>query len=246
MSQSPSVNSQNVLLTQFDVDCLSDFTGDSSQGNNSRGKLIIFEGVEGCGKTTQVNLTADWLRSRGFDVVVTREPGGTDLGIELRKILLDSPVGAVAPLAELLLYAADRAQHVERDLKPQLEAGKIILCDRFIDSTVAYQGFGRGLDLGVIEKLNAIATAGLERDLVLWLDIKPEVGLQRKQGNKNLEKLDRIEQEKNDFHHRVRHGYQVLAENNSQLIYRFDGNLSPPLIQSQIQAKIQSLLGNGN
>ncbi len=202
------------------------------------GKLIIFEGVEGCGKTTQVNLTRQWLQSLGVEVVVTREPGGTELGMELRRILLESPQGTIVDRAELLLYAADRAQHVDSYLKPLLNQGKIILCDRFIDSTIAYQGFGRKLDLDLILQLNAITTQGLERDLVFWLDIDPAIGLLRKIGNHD--QFDRIEQEKLDFHYRIRQGYQHQAANYPQIIHRLDGNLSPELIQTQIQALIRT------
>lgn len=112
-----------------------------------QGKLIVFEGVEGCGKTTQIQLTNQWLLTKGIPVIVTREPGGTDIGVHLRRLLLEANNNAIDPRTELLLYAADRAQHVEQVLKPNLAAGKYILCDRFIYSTIAYQGHGRGSTL---------------------------------------------------------------------------------------------------
>ncbi len=148
------------------------------------GRLIVFEGVEGCGKTSQMQLCADWLHSLGLDVVVTREPGGTELGVHLRRLLLEKKEDQpVAEVTELLLYAADRAQHVSQELLPNLAAGKYVLCDRYVDSTIAYQGYGRGLDMNLIHQLNQIATGGLISDLTIWLDVDVEVGFARKRGD---------------------------------------------------------------
>ncbi|KOP28121.1 thymidylate kinase [Hapalosiphon sp. MRB220] len=198
------------------------------------GKLIVFEGVEGCGKTTQIQLCSEWLQSLGISVLVTREPGGTSLGLHLRRLLLEkSPDQPIADRTELLLYAADRSQHVEEELRPNLEAGKTILCDRYTDSTIAYQGYGRGLDMSLIDKLNSIATNGLESDITLWLDLDVEVGLARKRGTSTT--LDRIEQEAIAFHRRIQQGYAELAKTYPRRIVRIDANANVEIVQKQIQ-----------
>ncbi|MBD2665127.1 thymidylate kinase [Richelia sinica FACHB-800] len=198
------------------------------------GKFIVFEGVEGCGKTTQMHLCAKWLEDLGVPVILTREPGGTELGRELRRLLLekseDKPVGEVT---ELLLYAADRAQHVQQEIKPHLAAGKYVLCDRYIDSTIAYQGYGRGLSMSLINQLNHIATGGLESDLTIWLDVNVEVGLARKRGSEEV--LDRIEQENISFHRRVQQGYSELSSQNPSRIVAIDGNLQPDAVHQLIK-----------
>ncbi len=198
------------------------------------GKLIVFEGVEGCGKTTQIQLCSEWLQSLGISVLVTREPGGTSLGLHLRRLLLEkSPDQPIADRTELLLYAADRSQHVEEELRPNLAAGKTILCDRYTDSTIAYQGYGRGLDMSLIDKLNSIATNGLESDITLWLDLDAEVGLARKRGTSTT--LDRIEQEAIAFHRRIQQGYAELAKTYPHRIVRIDANANVEIVQKQIQ-----------
>ena len=200
------------------------------------GKLIVFEGVEGCGKTSQMQLCSKWLESLGVSVVVTREPGGTELGLHLRRLLLEKSSAQGEPVAEvteLLLYAADRSQHVEQELKPNLAAGKYILCDRYTDSTIAYQGYGRGLNMSLINQLNNIATGGLESDLTIWLDVDVEVGLSRKLSDKVG--LDRIEQEAIAFHRRVQQGYAELAASYPSRIVRVDGSLSKEAVQQVIQ-----------
>ena len=200
-----------------------------------KGKLIVFEGVEGCGKSTQMQICDEWLQSLGISVLVTREPGGTVLGTDIRRLLLekteDKPITSTT---ELLLYAADRSQHVEQELKPNLATGKIILCDRYTYSTVAYQGYGRALDMNLINQLNAIATGGLEPDLGLWLDLDVEVGLSRKRGSGDI--ADRIEQEKIDFHRRVQLGYSKLAASKPGVIFRVDASLTREAVKQQIQA----------
>lgn len=201
------------------------------------GKLIVFEGVEGCGKTTQLQRCHQWLTS--FNSVVTREPGGTQLGLKLRQLLLSADHGIIHDSAELLLYAADRAQHVEEVLMPQLRNGAIILSDRYTDSTVAYQGYGRGLSLSLINQLNLIATGGLESDLTLWLDVDVEVGLER---TKNRGKLDRIEQADLEFHVRVQQGYAQLAKACPQRIARVDANLDEESVNKQIQEIVSQRL----
>ena len=197
------------------------------------GKLIVFEGVEGCGKTTQIQLCSQWLESLNISVVLTREPGGTELGKDLRRLLLEkSPNKPVGEVTELLLYAADRAQHIEEELKPNLATGKYILCDRYTDSTIAYQGYGRGLNMSIINQLNQIATGGLKSDLTIWLDVDVEVGLSRKRGQATL---DRIEQETIAFHRRVQQGYTELAGSYPSRIMRVDGTSSQDIVQQSIQ-----------
>ena len=187
------------------------------------GKLIVFEGGEGSGKTTQLQKLRDWLLSEPTFVTLqhrgevsgiqtTREPGGTALGKDIRQLLLtprnraqDSKIGSNT---ELLLYAADRAQHIAETILPGLAAGYWILCDRFTDSTVAYQGYGRQLDLALIHQLNNIATGGLKTDLTLWLNLSPHVGLARMH---RRGEADRMEQAGQDFHTRVCDGFAALA-----------------------------------
>lgn len=198
------------------------------------GSFVVFEGIEGVGKTTQLQRAAAWLRSQvSVPVVTTREPGGTQLGKQVRSLLLDVREDEeISDRAELLLYAGDRAQHVERFLKPHLQQGAIVLCDRYTDSTVAYQGYGRGLDRTLIDRLNAIATDGLTPDLTLWLDVEPEIGLQRaaKRGETN-----RLEREALDFHHRVCQGYAAIATEASDRVVRLDASHSPDAIEKSIQ-----------
>jgi len=179
----------------------------------SRGRFVVLEGVDGCGKTTQLEALRQWLPSSGLmapgaRLVVSREPGGTALGQALRELLLHPPQG-VQPLsrAELLLYAADRAQHVEALLVPALEAGDWVLCDRFTGSTAAYQGYGRGLPLALIDSLETLATGGLQADLTLWLDV-PLAESRRRRGGRAA---DRIEAAGEAFLARVADGFATLA-----------------------------------
>ena len=205
------------------------------------GQLIVFEGIEGAGKTTQLQRAATWLRSQlTVPVLTSREPGGTLLGQQLRSLLLDvRQQDEIAPRSELLLYAADRAQHIEQYLKPNLAQGAIILCDRYTDSTVAYQGYGRQLDLELIQHLNAIASGGLTPQLTFWLDLDPEIGLQRitQRGAPN-----RLEQEALDFHQRVRAGYIALAQDHPQRIIRLDANAAADDLEREITAILQTRL----
>ncbi|MEA5112795.1 MAG: dTMP kinase [Geobacteraceae bacterium] len=177
--------------------------------------FITFEGIEGCGKTTQMRLLADFLTSRGHNVTRTREPGGCAIADQVRAILLDAENRALVPLAELLLYAAARAQHVEEVIRPALAAGGIVICDRFTDATVAYQGYGRSLDLDLIDRLNRIATGGIMPDLTVLLDCPEETGLDRAMERINSTagaREERFEQESIKFHRAVRQGYLRLAD----------------------------------
>lgn len=202
------------------------------------GKLIVFEGVEGSGKTTQMDFCQKWLQSLNIPSIITREPGGTDLGKDLRHLLLEASQ-SIADRTELLLFAADRAQHVEQKLKPNLAQGKIILCDRYTDSTIAYQGWGRGLDMNLINQLNTIATSGLKSDLTLWLDVDVEVGLVRKKGSGVL--ADRMEKETIAFHHRVQQGYAQLYASYPEQMIRVDASLDRDAVFAQIQAILTPL-----
>ena len=200
------------------------------------GKFIVFEGVEGAGKTTQIYQTAEWLQSmcsQDRAVVITREPGGTKLGQQIRQLLLDDPDSLVTNRTELLLYGADRAQHVESKIEPHLQRGDIVLCDRFTDSTIAYQGYGRGFDLDEIDRVNQLATGGLQSDLTFWLDLDVTIGLQRVLSRG---KPDRMERATLDFHQRVRQGYQELANSYPNRIVRIDANRPQSFIQMEIQA----------
>lgn len=203
------------------------------------GKLIVFEGIEGCGKTTQLERSRQWLTQQlTIDIIPTREPGGTQLGAGIRQLLLHGEDG-IHDRTELLLYAADRAQHVEGFLRPHLERGALILCDRYTDSTIAYQGYGRGLDFGLIDQLNQIATGGLQSDLTLWLDIEVEAGLERAQ---QRGKSDRIEQASLDFHHRVRKGFAALAERDVDRIVRIDASGSELEVAERVKAALSQAL----
>lgn len=178
------------------------------------GYFITFEGVEGCGKTTQIKLLSELMSTRGIQTILTREPGGCPIADKIRAILLDAENVALAPLSELMLYAAARAQHVTEIIKTALNDDKIVLCDRFCDATVAYQSFGRGIDRNVIKTLNQYACQGVAPDLTILFDCDPAVGLER--ARKRIEassgpREERFELEALAFHQKVRAGYLQLA-----------------------------------
>ena len=177
--------------------------------------FITFEGVEGSGKTTQIRRLKRYLTQKGIPCKVTREPGGCPIGEKVRKILLDPDHREMVPLSELLLYEASRAQHVKEVIEPLLERGVTVLCDRFSDATIAYQGFGRKLDLGLIQRFNRLSTQRIKPDITFLLDCPSDMGLKRAiQRNQTLkkEKEERFEREKIQFHHRVRRGYLSIAK----------------------------------
>ena len=206
----------------------------------NRGLFITFEGTDGAGKTTQIGrLTAD-LRQAGYDVCLTREPGGTPISEQIREMLLNPDHSEMAATTELLLYAASRAQHVSEVIKPALEAGKVVISSRFADATVVYQGYGRGLDLERISRLNRIATDGVTPDVTFVLDLPVEIGLQRVQNSRGG--LDRLEREKIEFHRRLREGYQTIARQEPQRLKIIDAQVSPEQVYTQIQEAIQPLL----
>lgn len=201
------------------------------------GKLIVFEGGEGAGKSTQIKFLKKWVETElGKDVISTFEPGGTLLGSNCRKLLTSPKFPNICSIAELLLYATDRAQHVAEIIKPSLAQGKIVLCDRYIYSTIAYQGFGRELDLDLIDILNAVATQGINPDIVFWIDINPRVGLERKAIDK---KLDKIELEDIEFHQKIRKGYQSMYESGISNFHKIDGEQERSVIRSIIQQIIR-------
>ncbi len=181
--------------------------------------FITFEGIEGCGKTTQIKRLAKRLQENGIRFISTLEPGGTRIGQDIRRLLLDSRNSHLSPMAELILYAADRAQHVEEIIRPALEQGKWVICDRFFDATVAYQGAGRGLDMDLIMTLNSKVTKGLRPDITLLLDCPPEMGIERalKRNNASMEDgQDRFEREKMEFHTKVRNAYLQISRNEKR------------------------------
>ncbi len=173
---------------------------------NMKGKFITFEGSEGCGKSTQSEMLFAYLKARGFSVVYLREPGGVKLSEAIRGLLLD-PKSTICPQAETLLYMAARAQVVEEIIKPALAAGKTVVCDRFLDSTIAYQGFGLGIDIKLIKTLGNFATQGIKPDLTVFLDLPVKAGLKHRQ-----DCCDRIEQRCLSYHEKVRKGYLRLAK----------------------------------
>jgi len=175
-------------------------------------RFVTFEGIEGCGKTTQIQLLSNRLEEQGIDHLLTREPGGTTAGDQIRRLVLD-PATVIGPWCELLLYAAARAQHLEQVIRPALAEGRLVLCDRFTDATRAYQGFGRGLPLEIIEQLHALGPLALEPDLTILIDIDPETALPRAADRDRAKTVDesRFEQENRAFHDRVRRGYLELA-----------------------------------
>ena len=179
---------------------------------SKRGLFITFEGIDGCGKSTQLNLLSEYLKSEGLEVVITREPGAKGLGEKLREILLNYE-GEVSSNCEAFLFLADRAQHIDTLVKPAIEAGKVVLCDRHTDSTIAYQGYGRGVDLEQIKMLNGIATSGLMPDLTFVFDIDVEISQMRVGKTK-----DRMESAGDDFHNRVRKGYIEIAKQEPERV----------------------------
>lgn len=194
----------------------------------SNGMFITFEGADGCGKTTQQMLAADYLESKGYEVLITREPGAKGLGEDIRKILLDYK-GPVSERCESLLFLADRAQHVDNMILPAIENGQIVLCDRYTDSTVAYQGYGRQQNLERIKKLNDFATNLLKPDLTFVFDIDVETSMQRVGKEK-----DRMESEGKEFHNRVRNGYLKLAEEEPNRIKVLDAAKSIDEIHEEV------------
>jgi dTMP kinase len=201
------------------------------------GLLIAFEGGEGSGKTTQARLIAIWLRELGYDVVATHEPGATKIGMRLRALLLDTAHGGMSPRAEALMYAADRAEHTDSVIAPALERGAIVITDRYVDSSLAYQGAGRSLPVEEISRFNAWATGGRTPDLTILLDMDPVAGLSRR-----ARSADRLEAEPAEFHHRVRAGFQALARAEPGRYLVLDADRPQDEITRTIEDRIRGLL----
>ncbi|NLN92849.1 MAG: dTMP kinase [Candidatus Hydrogenedens sp.] len=204
-----------------------------------KGLLITLEGGEGSGKSTQIQLLARWLKEEGHEVVCTREPGGTPLAEEIRDLLMVPRAETVAPLAELLLYQAARAQHVRDVIRPALQRGALVLCDRFVDSTSAYQGAGRTLPEEAVMELNRLATDGIWPDLTLILDLPEQEGLQRA---RNRGSDDRMMEETLSFHRNIRSAFQRLAQEEPDRITMVDGCLSPEEVLEALKERISALL----
>jgi dTMP kinase len=200
--------------------------------------LITLEGIEGSGKTTQIDYIAAYLQKSGLDYIITKEPGGTLLGEKIRSILLDPGNINIHPMTELLLYAADRVQHIKTLISPMMATGKIVICDRFCDSTTVYQGFTRGIDISLIQRLNSLVFEGLVPDITFILDLDPEIGLNRawKQINdgSRSESETRFENEKLQFHESVRNGYLALARQEPDRFVVVDASLDPLKVSEQI------------
>jgi dTMP kinase len=204
------------------------------------GVFITFEGGDGSGKTTQISLLQTWLLNKGHTVVVTREPGGTDLGNQLRDIILHS-TGFIAPRAEALLYAADRSHHIHTLVRPALERGDVVVQDRYFDSSVAYQGAGRVLDATEVRELSLWATERLMPHLTILLDVPADVAKARQLGDER--RFDRLEAEAQDFHERVRESYLALAEAEPDRFLVLDGTGSVESIHQVITTRVSDVVG---
>ncbi|MGH3322039.1 MAG: dTMP kinase, partial [Streptosporangiaceae bacterium] len=201
------------------------------------GLFVVFEGGEGAGKTTQTRALAVWLRDQGFDVVTTHEPGATHVGMRLRAILLDMAHKGLSARAEALMYAADRAEHVDTVIRPALEQGAVVISDRYVDSSLAYQGAGRRLSVDEVSRLNAHATGGLTPDLTVLLDMPASVGLAR-----FASPADRMESEPPEFHERVRRGFRELAGREPDRYLVVDATRSIDEIARRVQERMRPLL----
>ena len=204
-----------------------------------KGLFISIEGTDGAGKSTQIELLKKYIIEKGRDVIVTREPGGTPISEKIREIILDNNNSEMSHITEALLYAASRAQHVNEKIKPALMQGKIIICDRFVDSSIAYQCAARGISREIIEDINKYAIDGVMPDITLYFDITPEEGIKRK---KNMHTLDRIEQEKQDFHNKVYEGYQMLLKLYPERIKRIDASKDIYDVHNQVLKYIDCML----
>mgnify|MGYP005845063525 FL=1 len=205
--------------------------------------FITFEGPDGSGKSTQLAMLVDDLRARGHTVFQTREPGGTPIGDQIRAIVHDLKNQGMHPHTEILLYAASRAQLVAQEIRPRLAAGQIVVCDRYADSTLAYQGYGRGLDLPTLRTILAFATGGLQPDLTIYLDITAEEGLRRRQqAAQDGAEWNRLDAESLAFHRRVREGYLALIAEAPERWIALSGVGDRQAIQAQIRAAVYARL----
>lgn len=205
-----------------------------------KGIFITLEGGDGAGKSTQIDNIKKYFEAKGYSVLLSREPGGTQIGEMLRDIVLDRANSEMDDVTEMLVYAASRAQHVSELVIPALEEGKVVICDRYVDSSIAYQGYGRELGTDV-KTVNDIATRGLRPDITFWLDIDPELGKKRA-GNEG--ELDRLESEKLDFHYRLREGYKAICEAEPDRVKRIDASESVEEMKQKIYEQLDRLLEN--
>jgi len=209
-----------------------------------RGLFITFEGPEGSGKTTQARLLYEYLREQGYPAILTREPGGTRIGDQIRAILHDLSNTEMLPTTEILLFSASRAQIVGQVIKPALEAGKVVICDRYADSTMAYQGYGHRLDLKTLEFITHFATGGLKPDITFYLDIDVEEGLRRKRAahERGEDEWTRLDQKEVEFHQRVREGYLKLAQAEPSRWVILDASEDVEAIQERIRNVVGKIL----
>lgn len=207
-----------------------------------KGLFIVMEGPDGSGKTTQINLLEQYLKEAGYECLITREPGGTVIGEEVRELILNPEYKEMSPVTEMLLYAASRAQLVHEVIGPALEAGKIVISDRFVDSSIVYQGIARNLGISTVAAVNAPGIGIYRPDGIFFIDLSEAEGIRRK---KNQKKLDRMEQESIDFHHLVSEGYRkVLAERPE--VIKIDGGKDIDVIQKKIRNHVDELLKKEN
>lgn len=214
---------------------------------HSMGKLVTIEGIEGSGKSSLQKTLAAALTAQGIQTIITREPGGTPLGKKIREILLSAEYPEIAPTTELMLFSADRAQHVAEVIRPALNAGKVVVCDRFTHSTLAYQGYGRGLPLEKLRELIILSTNNLRPDLVLLLDLPPEIGLKRAksratQSTSAESSWTRFEQQELEFHKKVRDGFLELARTEPETVVVIDANRPQQIIAEEAIAVLKQLL----
>lgn len=201
-----------------------------------KGIFITLEGPDGAGKSTQVENIKSYFENAGREVVVSREPGGTPISEKLRNIVLDNGNAEMDDITEMLVYAAARAQHVSEKIRPALDKGSVVVCDRFVDSSIAYQGYGRNLGDQVAE-VNRYATGGLEPDVTFFMDLDPEIG--RSRIGKDVR--DRLEQQKLDFHYRVYEGYKAICEKYPERVVRIDATRTIDEIKEDIYSKLEDL-----
>ena len=204
-----------------------------------KGIFITMEGPDGSGKTTQIQLLSEFLKEQGYEVLITREPGGTPISEAVRELLLDPAHKEMKPETEMLLYAAARAQLVQELIGPAIDAGKAVISDRFVDSSVVYQGIARGLGVETVYAVNRPAIGKYMPDVTFLMDLSAEEGIRRK---RNQAELDRMEQESLEFHKRVAEGYHTLMENDRERIYPVDATLPIPVICGMIKSKVLELI----
>lgn len=206
-----------------------------------KGIFITIEGPDGSGKTTILQMLAENLENEGYEVVATREPGGIEIAEQIRKVILDPENTAMDPRTEALLYAAARRQHLAEKVKPALEEGKIVLCDRFVDSSLAYQGYARGLGIDEVYSINEFAIENMMPAMTLYFDVAPEIGLERINKNKGRE-VNRLDLEKLEFHQKVSEGYTILADRFSERIVKVDASKDLDTVYEQAVAQIRKLI----